>query len=372
MCQLALKTNIISMQCLETISLDLADQSYDIQVGLGIRDNLIELLAPWNQGQQWVVLTQQSIYQLYASVVDQLRDSGYTIDVIIVPGDESAKNIQYAEQIWTQMVEFGCDRSSTLIAFGGGVVGDLGGFVAASYMRGIAYVQVPTTLLAMIDSAIGGKTAINLAAGKNLVGAVYQPKTVLVDPGFLTTLPERNLVSSLGEAVKYGFIRDRSIFTTIDQKFDDVIAMDQNLLNDLIVKSCKIKAQIVSNDQFELGERKLLNFGHTIGHALETLQGFTGLYHGEAVLYGMKCANYISHKKGLLNKADYEQAQSLLERFSLPKLGSNSDADVLKIVAHDKKNINGTLSFILLDSIGNAVINTEVSEAEIADSLSVL
>ena len=360
------------MPSIETISLDLAEQSYDIQIGLGIRQNLGKLLAPWNQGQKWVVVTQQCIYQLYETVLDSLRDSGYSIDVIIVPGDESAKNIRYAEQVWTQMVELGCDRSSTLIALGGGVVGDLGGFVAASYMRGIPYVQIPTTLLAMLDSAIGGKTAINLAAGKNLVGAIYQPKTVLVDPGFLTTLPERNVISSLGEVVKYGFIRDQSIFTIIDQQFDDVLGMDPRLLNELIVKSCQIKAQIVSNDQFELGERKLLNFGHTIGHALETLQGFTGLYHGEAVLYGMKCANYISHIKGLLSTQEYEQAQALLNRFPLPDLKSWSAEDVLKIVAHDKKYINGTLSFILLDSIGNAVISTDVSEAEIVDSLSVL
>jgi len=360
------------MRSIETISLDLADQSYAIEVGLGIRENLGKLLAPWNQGQQWVIVTQQNIFQMYESVAERLRDSGYVIDVILVPGDESAKDIRYAEQVWTQMVELGCDRSTTLIALGGGVVGDLGGFVAANYMRGIPYVQVPTTLLAMIDSAIGGKTAINLTAGKNLVGAIYQPKVVLVDPGFLTTLPERNVISSLGEAIKYGFIRDKSIFTTIEQQFDEVLALDQRLLNNLIVKSCQIKAQIVSNDQFELGERKLLNFGHTIGHALETLQGFTGLYHGEAVLYGMKCAIYISHKKGLLNKSDYDQSQALLDRFPLPQLDSKAAEDVLKIVAHDKKNINGTLSFILLDSIGNAIINTDVSEADIVESLSVL
>lgn len=357
----------------QVISLELGELSYDISVGYGIRNQLSKILAPWNQGQQWVVLTQQAILEHYAPVIDELRNQGFKIDPIIVPGDESAKNINHAEEVWTQMVELGCDRSSILLALGGGVVGDLGGFVAATYMRGIPVIQIPTTLLAMIDSAIGGKTAINLAAGKNLVGAVYQPKAVLVDPGFLATLPRRNVISSLAEAVKYGFIRDTSIFNTIDTRFDDLLEMkDQVLLTELIAKSCQIKAQIVSNDQFENGERKLLNYGHTIGHAFETIQEYGGLYHGEAVLYGMKCANYISRKHGLLSEADYRHAQAVLNRFPLPELGDVAPEKVLEIVSHDKKNINGKLSFILIDGIGNGVISQEVSAEDIVASLSVV
>lgn len=357
----------------QIIPLDLGDQSYNICVADGMRNELHLALEEWNLGQQWVVLTQQSIYDLYQPVIDNLREQGFRIDPIIVPGDESAKNIRFAEQVWSQMVELGCDRSSILLALGGGVVGDLGGFVAATYMRGIPVVQVPTTLLAMIDSAIGGKTAVNLAAGKNLVGAVYQPKAVLVDPGFLSTLPERNVVSSLAEAVKYGFIRDPSIFDAIEQRFDDLLSLnDQALLTELIVKSCRIKAQIVSNDQFENGERKLLNFGHTIGHAFETIQEYGGLYHGEAVLYGMQCASFISHSKGLLSDDEYQRAQSVLKQFPLPKLGEVAADKVLEIVAHDKKNINGQLSFILVDGIGNGVIRKDVSTDDIVASLSVV
>lgn len=355
------------------IPLELGPLSYDISVAYGIRDTLHEVLGTWNKGQQWVVLTQQSIYDLYKPVIDNLRDKGFRIEVIIVPGDESAKNIRFAEQVWSQMVDLGCDRSSILLAFGGGVVGDLGGFVAATYMRGIPVIQVPTTLLAMIDSAIGGKTAVNLAAGKNLVGAVYQPKAVLVDPGFLATLPERNVISSLAEAVKYGFIRDSSIFETFEQRFQDLLLLeDQSLLTDLIAKSCQIKAQIVSNDQFENGERKLLNFGHTIGHAFETIQEYGGLYHGEAVLYGMQCACFISHKKGLLNDAEYQRAEQVLKKFPLPELGQVSADKVLEIVAHDKKNINGELSFILIDAIGHGVVCQDVAPDDIIDSLSVV
>lgn len=355
------------------VPLELGEHSYNITVAYGLKDQLANFLTPWNQGQKWVVLTQQAIYDLYSSVIDSLNESGFNISPIIVPGDESAKNIRFAEEVWSQMVDLGCDRSSILLAMGGGVVGDLGGFVAATYMRGIPFIQLPTTLLAMVDSAIGGKTAVNLPAGKNLVGAIYQPKAVLVDPSFLATLPKRNVISSLAEAIKYGFIRDPDIYESFVNRFDDLVGMqDQGLLADIIAKSCNIKAQIVSNDQFEGGERKLLNFGHTIGHAFETIQEYGGLYHGEAVLYGMKCASYISFKKGLLNDAEYESAMSVLNQFELPELGKVAPERVLEIVAHDKKNINGTLSFILVDGIGNGIINTDVTPDDIVESLSVV
>ncbi|NND81596.1 MAG: 3-dehydroquinate synthase [Gammaproteobacteria bacterium] len=358
-------------QTSQVIKLDLDQHSYDIRVQFGLRERLAEALSEWNQGQQWVVLTQQAIADLYQPLIDRLSEQGFKIDTIVVPGDESAKHISQAEQVWSRMVELGCDRSSVLLAMGGGVVGDLGGFVAATYMRGIAFIQLPTTLLAMIDSAIGGKTAVNLAAGKNLVGAIYQPKTVLVDPGFLDTLPRRNVISSLAEAIKYGLIRDTSIFDSFVARFEDLVNLaDEDLLSEIITKSCRIKAQIVSNDQFEHGERRLLNYGHTIGHAFETIQQYGGLYHGEAVMYGMQCANLISHKKGLLSTAEFEAAQKLLQRFELPALGRVAADEVLKVVAHDKKNINGKLNFILLEGIGNAVVNTEVTADDIVDSLS--
>ena len=301
---------------------------------------------------------------------EALEAQGVKLTVIVVPADESAKHIRVAEQVWAQMVAAGCDRSSLVLALGGGVVGDLAGFVAATYMRGIAYIQVPTTLLAMVDSAIGGKTAVNLQAGKNLVGAIYQPKAVLVDPEFLFTLPERNVVSSLAEVIKYGFIRDATIFDTVEAQLDELIRLEnRTVLTELIFKSARIKAQIVSADQFESGERMLLNFGHTIGHAFETLQAYSGLYHGEAVIYGMRCANHISHQKGLLSDAEFQRGQTVLKQFKLPPLGELDAEQVLKVVAHDKKYINGRLHFILLKGLGEAVINTEVSEQDIVDSL---
>ena len=358
---------------MHSVALELGSASYSISVEHGLRHTLADLLAPWNNGQRWVVLTQAAIFDHYQDVITRLQSAGYNIQVIIVPGDESAKNIRIAEDVWTQMVDSGCDRSSVLLAMGGGVVGDLGGFVASTYMRGIAYIQLPTTLLAMIDSAIGGKTAVNLKAGKNLVGAIYQPKAVLVDPEFLSTLPKRNVISSLAEALKYGLIRDPSIFETMESRFDDLVLMrDPELVSEIIFKSCAIKAQIVSNDQFENGERRLLNYGHTVGHAFETLQGFGGLYHGEAVAYGMKCANFISHRLGLLGAPEYERAQALLNRFELPKLPRLDAQSVLDVVAHDKKAINGTLNFIVIDAIGNGLVSTNVGVDDIVASLEVV
>lgn len=354
----------------QSIPLDLGADSYNIEVAFGLRHQLAEVLAPYNQGQTFFVLSQNTILEHYQSVLDELSAAGYKLVVHTVPADESAKNIRYAEEVWTAMVQAGCDRSTVLLALGGGVVGDLGGFVASTYMRGIDCVQIPTTLLAMIDSAIGGKTAINLEAGKNLVGRVYQPKAVLVDPGFLATLPERNVVSSLAEGIKYGFIKEKRIFNVMDQRFDEMVALDDEaLLLDIIASSCRIKAEVVSNDQFEHGERRLLNYGHTIGHALEAIHAYQGLYHGEAVLYGMKCANHISWQKGMLSDSEYHHAQATLDKFPLPELQNIDPEQVLEIVSHDKKNINGQLHFVLLDGLGKGVTQTDVTAEQMIASL---
>lgn len=356
-----------------SIPVALDDYPYSIEVGFGLRHQLADLLEPYNKGQMFFVVSQETILKHYQPVLDQLAEAGFRFVTHVVPADESAKNISYAEELWTAMVQAGCDRSSMLLALGGGVVGDLGGFVASTYMRGIDVVQIPTTLLAMIDSAIGGKTAVNLPAGKNLVGRIYQPKMVIVDPGFLETLPKRNVVSSMAEAIKYGFIKEKRIFDLMDKRFDDMVALDdEELLLDIISSSCRIKGDVVVNDQFENGERRLLNYGHTIGHALEAIHAYQGLYHGEGVLYGMKCANYISWKKGLLSDQEYQDSQSALDKFPLPELGDVDPDKVLEIVGHDKKNINGMLHFILLDGVGQGIVRTDVSPEEMVASLETL
>lgn len=353
---------------MQQIKLNLGDQSYPICIAQGLSQSWATQLETFNSGQKWVLLTQSAIYQLYQQAIENLIEQGFDLEVILVADNESAKNIREAEKVWQKMIETGCDRSSVLIAFGGGVVGDLGGFVAATYMRGIPVVQIPSTLLAMVDSAIGGKTAINLDAGKNLVGAMHQPSKVLVDPDLLATLPKRNVVSSLAEVIKYGLIRDASIFESVEQNLNAVQNLkDWNLITELIVKSCAIKAQIVENDAFEHGERRLLNFGHTIGHAFETAAKYK-LYHGEAVMYGMRCASHISFKKQLISEQLFQRVDGLLSQFSLPKLPDLSEQKILDLVARDKKMINGKLNFILLKDIGEAQINTEVTSQEIVDS----
>ena len=356
-----------------SIPVPLDDYPYTIEVGYGLRNQLADVLASFNQGQKFFVVSQGTILEHYQSVIDQLVAADFNVITHVVPADESAKNISYAEELWTAMVNSGCDRSTVVLALGGGVVGDLSGFVASTFMRGVDVIQIPTTLLAMVDSAIGGKTAINLPAGKNLVGRVYQPKMVIVDPGFLATLPERNVVSSLAEAIKYGFIKEKRIFDIMNERYEDMVALDdEELLLDIIASSCRIKADVVANDQFENGERRLLNYGHTIGHALETIHAYQGLYHGEAVLYGMKCANYISWKKGLLADDEFHASQAVLDKFPLPELQDIDSDKVLELVSHDKKNINGMLHFILLDGVGNGIVRTDVSAEEMIASLPAL
>lgn len=354
---------------MQQITVNLGEQSYPIVIAQGLSDAWSQQLEVYNVGQKWVLLTQAAIYKLYQKPIDSLIAQGFDVEVIVVPDNETAKDIREAEKIWQHMVNVGCDRSSVLIAFGGGVVGDLGGFVAATYMRGIPVVQIPTTLLAMVDSAIGGKTAVNLEAGKNLVGAMHQPSKVLIDPALLASLPRRNVISSLAEVIKYGLIRDAEIFNSVEANLTAVQNIDDwNLITELITKSCAIKAEIVENDAFEQGERKLLNFGHTIGHAFETA-GEYQLYHGEAVFYGMRCASYISYKKQLISEQLFQRIDALLGQFELPELPDVSTQQLLDLVAKDKKMINGKLNFILLNDIGDAVISTDVDKQNILASL---
>ena len=353
--------------------LNLGSRSYQIMVECGLREQLAKLLQPWQQGQRWLVLGQHEVRHYGAEIMELLRGHGFDIAHITIDSSEEAKSLHTLQQVWEEMVRLGCDRSTVMLALGGGVVGDVCGFVAATYMRGIRYIQIPTTLLAMVDSAIGGKTGINLAAGKNLVGAIHQPQAVFVDPDFLHTLPPRVVSSSMAEIVKYGFIRDPRIFTVFENHFDQLLALaDTTLLTDVIAMSCQVKCQIVSNDEFEQHERKLLNYGHTIGHALEVLHHYDGLYHGEAVAYGMKCASHIAYTKNLIDAASYQRMRKVLDRFPLPRLQRFTPTQVLEVIAHDKKNINGTLSFILVDDIGNGVVRTDVSDSDIIDSLTVL
>ncbi|NOZ04098.1 MAG: 3-dehydroquinate synthase, partial [FCB group bacterium] len=277
------------------------------------------------------------------------------------------------EALYKELLRMKCDRSTTILALGGGVVGDVAGFVAATYMRGIDYIQIPTTLLAMVDSSIGGKTGVNLPNGKNLVGSIYQPRAVAVDPHFLKSLPGRELVSGFAEVLKYGAIRDREFFHMLGENMDLLLSLrDDRMLEDAIARSCAIKAAIVSADEREGGMRRILNFGHTIGHALETTTGYNVLRHGEAVAFGMLCAGFISRNMGYLAGNDWEQLRDTIHQLPLPELPPIDPQLILKTIRHDKKVKAGTLHFILLEEIGRAVVSADVTEDYLLESLDLL
>ncbi|MCK5342835.1 MAG: 3-dehydroquinate synthase, partial [Candidatus Heimdallarchaeota archaeon] len=274
------------------------------------------------------------------------------------------------EILYQQLLDLHCDRSTVLIALGGGVVGDVTGFVTATFMRGIQYIQVPTTLLAMIDSAIGGKTGVNLPQGKNLIGSICQPQAVIIDPSLLDSLSIRERISGFAEMLKYGLIRDKDFFVSLmDEEFTLKTNNSKHLV-DAIAKSCKIKAAIVSKDERELDLRRILNFGHTIGHALETYYEYDKLKHGEAVAYGMLCSSWISFQKGMISMKEWELIETVIRRLPLPKLSTFAPQQILSAIRLDKKNHFGKLHFILLDGIGDAVSTDQVSDKDILQSLS--
>ncbi len=358
---------------MHTVNVHLQHRPCPITIRRGGISTFAETCKQYGDYGYWIIITQPNLADRYGNILLQsMRNAGLHTDLITIPAGETAKSIQQVETLYSRLVSLQCDRSTMLIALGGGVVGDVAGFLAATYMRGIQYIQFPTTLLSMIDSAIGGKTGVNLPEGKNLVGAIYQPNEVVIDPDLLTTLPMREKVSGFAEMMKYGLIQDRKFFYKISgQSFTDFIE-DDALFEESIIRSCEIKADIVSVDEFEKGLRKILNFGHTVGHALEILSGMDVLRHGEAVAFGMLCGGYISFKRGLLSKKEWQEIESAIRELPLPKIHIPKSEDILKMIRHDKKTYKRKRNFILLHGIGNAVVDDKVSDQEIIDSLEVL
>ncbi len=279
---------------------------------------------------------------------------------------ERAKSLQSAEKALAFMITNRFERSDAVVALGGGVVGDLAGFVAACYQRGVRYVQIPTTLLATIDSSVGGKTAVNHRLGKNLIGAFHQPRAVIIDPQTLATLAKRELRAGMYEALKYGVIWDQPLFSLLSEKLADVFALDAELLTRIIARCCEIKAEVVTTDERESGLRKILNFGHTVGHALEAVTAYRRLKHGEAVGYGMQCASTISEKAGIIPRAEAEAIKfgvDALSRFGrkLPPIDDLKVPDIVAAMAHDKKVAQGKLPLILPTKIGEVVVRDDIA-----------
>ncbi|WP_424246001.1 3-dehydroquinate synthase [Elusimicrobium posterum] len=337
--------------------------SYNIVIGQDIFGELSSFILK-NKYSSVFVLTDKTLYKLYGA---KLKKTLPRAKFITVPAGEKYKNLKTLEYIWQQLFRYGADRHSLLINFGGGVIGDMGGFAAGVYMRGMNFAQVPTTLLAQVDASVGGKTAVDLNNAKNIIGAFVRPALVLIDVDTLKTLPYRELLSGYAEVIKHGLIKDKKYFNEVNKK--DLKKLTPKELAEIIKKSCQIKYSFVEQDEHEKGPRKILNFGHTIGHAVESLSFKTKhpLLHGEAVALGMISAAKLSVLKGLIKEEDFILIKESLEKhgFAL-KYPYAKKAEILKLILKDKKNKGKVVKWTLLNSIGGAVYDVECTQAQIS------
>ena len=333
-------------------------RGYEVLVGAGLFGNLAQVLSRFCPAHRYAVVTDDRVAELYAVRLSRmLHGAGHRADVYAFVSGEEQKTRETWSLVSDAMLEAGCGRDCALLAFGGGVPGDLGGFVAATYMRGLPYVQIPTSLLAMIDASVGGKTGVDTAAGKNLVGAFHQPHCVIVDPELLQTLPESHLRAGMAEAVKHGAIADAEYLDWIEENAESLLGGDPSLLARLIVRSVEVKAEIVARDETEQGERKALNFGHTIAHALEALSGYAML-HGEAVAVGMVEEARIGERAGVTAAGTSTRLRAVLTRLGLPTsmpIGYSAD-EVVDRTRTDKKARNGRVEYALIRDIGTPCV----------------
>ena len=340
---------------MQTLTVNLGDRSYPIYVGSGILDSTGELLKQAGIRGKIAVITNPTVAQLYLDPIHEvLTNAEFQVTPILLPDGEDQKNLKSLAKIYDRMITERFERKSCVLALGGGVIGDLGGFAAATYLRGIPYVQVPTTLLAQVDSSVGGKTGINHESGKNLIGAFYQPRLVIIDVAVLRTLPRRELVAGLAEVIKYGIVQDPALFQLLEQKLPKLLALDRQLLTEVIAVSCAIKARVVEMDEREDDYRAVLNFGHTIGHALEAVTGYRQLLHGEAVGVGMVKAAALSVQKGLCDKASFNRVIELVRLAGLPDEipPGVSPRSLIEAMEVDKKAAAGKIKFVLCEGIG--------------------
>ncbi|MGB4503755.1 MAG: 3-dehydroquinate synthase [Syntrophaceticus sp.] len=360
---------------METLRVDLKERSYSIKIGAGNLEQLGEAMAATEALQQVksvLVVTNERVGPLYGEqVIRSLKQAGFTPLYYQLPDGEEFKTLESADKLYTEAIINGLDRQSAVIALGGGVVGDLAGFVAATYMRGISLVQIPTTLLAQVDSSVGGKVAVNHPLGKNMIGSFYQPQLVFIDVQVLKTLDPIEVRAGLAEVIKYGVIQDGDFFSYLEEHLEQILALDQGVLSYIIKKSCSIKARVVELDERENGMRALLNFGHTIGHALEALTSYRVYRHGEAVAAGMMVAADIAVGRDLLEKEDRDRLKNLLIRAGLPTTVPIAATDILNVLPRDKKARHGRPRFVLPLALGKAGLFEDVEADEIRAALSV-
>jgi 3-dehydroquinate synthase len=352
---------------MQSLSIDLGERSYDILIGSGLRKQAGEFFKAILKPSRIVIITHPSINSLYGEeITESFIAQGWITDILEVPEGESSKNLGQAEKLYDYLLELNCDRKSVLVALGGGVIGDLVGFVAATYQRGIPFIQMPTTLLSQVDSSVGGKTAVNHPKGKNMIGAFYQPCLVVTDLETLTTLSQKEYRAGLAEIVKYGVIADARFFDFLETNYKKILNLDFECLSYIIETSCAIKARVVEKDERESHYRMILNFGHTFGHAIESLTEYSRFIHGEAVSMGMVFAAELSLSMEKCSEDVPKRLNALLKNFGLPvdmpKLNSSA---VLESLYHDKKTMDQKIKFILVNEIGSIEIVDQVSEAEI-------
>ncbi|WP_369856382.1 3-dehydroquinate synthase [Candidatus Thalassolituus haligoni] len=352
-----------------TLTVELAERSYPIYIGADLLV-LPELLTRHIQGNQVMIVTNTTVAPLYLAMVEQLLD-GYQVDSVILPDGEQYKNLETLNLIFDALLEKGHNRTTTLLALGGGVVGDMCGYAAASYQRGVSFIQLPTTLLSQVDSSVGGKTGVNHRLGKNMIGAFYQPQAVLIDTNTLTTLPARELSAGMAEVIKYGLLEDLAFYRWIQQHIDNLMAGAATLLAHAIRTSCECKARVVAQDEREGGIRAILNLGHTFGHAIESHQGYGNWLHGEAVGTGLLMAADLSCRMGAISVAEVDELKALLVKASLPVLppADMTEADFLSRMSIDKKVLDGRIRLVLLRQIGQAYITSDVDRTQLCQTL---
>ncbi|MDH5300270.1 MAG: 3-dehydroquinate synthase [Gammaproteobacteria bacterium] len=354
---------------MKTLNVELGDRSYPIFIGPKLLGNA-SLIRPYIKGKQVMIVSNTTVAPLYLAKVRSMLD-GFQVTEVILPDGEKYKNLTVLNEIYSALLENTFDRSCTLIALGGGVIGDMTGYAAATYQRGVNFIQIPTTLLSQVDSSVGGKTGVNHPLGKNMIGAFHQPQCVIADTDTLNTLDDRELSAGIAEVIKYGLLGDAPFTDWLEQNMDALLAREPQALSYAIERSCADKAEIVASDERENGRRALLNLGHTFGHAIETGMGYGEWLHGEAVACGMLIAAEMSMRLGWLSETDVMRIDNLIDKASLPtrapaKLTTDK---FIELMSRDKKALGGQIRLVLLKAIGESVVTADYPMATLRQSL---
>ena len=354
---------------METLNVELGERSYPIFIGRGLLSQ--GLMNPYIRGRQVMIVSNETVAPLYLETLKASLDSAWKIDEVVLPDGEQFKDLDHLNLIFDGLLEKRHNRTTTLIALGGGVVGDMTGFAAAAYQRGVDFIQVPTTVLSQVDSSVGGKTGVNHPLGKNMIGAFHQPQAVVIDTDVLATLPERELAAGLAEVIKYGLIYDEAFLGWLEQNMDGLNAREPDVLARAIYRSCEIKAEVVAQDEKESGIRALLNLGHTFGHAIEAHQGYGQWLHGEAVGAGTMMAADLSARLGWISQADLQRVKAVLLAANLPVTPppEMDEAAFMDLMSVDKKVMDGQLRLVLLRQLGDAVVSADFETALLQQTL---